>query len=321
MIDKKEILSIAEKTIRTESDAIAALVSLLNEDFAHAVEEIYNSKGRIVVTGIGKSANIATKLVATFNSTGTPAIFMHAADAIHGDLGSIQSDDVVLCISKSGNTPEIKVLLPLIKQMGNKIMAICGNTSSYLFEKADFFIHSYVKEEACPDNLVPTSSTTAQLVLGDALAIALLQMRGFNSADFARYHPGGSLGKKLYLRVADLMHTNDKPEVTPDTPVKDVIYEISSKRLGMTAVVEQGVVSGIITDGDLRRMLEKNNDIDRLTARQIMSENPKTIAESAYAVEALRLMEAQKITQLVVISSGAYSGVIHLHDIVKEGII
>ena len=321
MLDKKDILSIAEKTIRIESEAIAALRALLNESFAHAVTEIFNAKGRVVITGIGKSANIATKVVATFNSTGTPAIFMHAADAIHGDLGSIQHDDVVLCISKSGNTPEIKVLLPLIKQLGNKIIAICGNTSSYLAEKADFFINSFVKEEACPNNLAPTSSTTAQLVLGDALAVALLQLRGFNSSDFARYHPGGSLGKKLYLRVEDLMHENDKPEVTPDTSIKDVIYEISSKRLGMTAVVEQNKLLGIITDGDLRRMLEKNRIIDGLTAGQIMSKNPKTIDKSAFAVEALRQMEAQKITQLVVVSSGTYYGVIHLHDIIKEGII
>ncbi len=315
------ILNIAKKTIQIESEAIAGLKDLLTVDFEKAVEAILNSKGRVIVTGIGKSANIATKIVATFNSTGTPAIFMHAADAIHGDLGNIQKDDVLLFISKSGNTPEIKVLVPLVKNYGNKIIAISGNNDSYLSKNADFSINSYVKEEACPNNLAPTSSTTAQLVLGDALAVALLQLRDFSTDDFAKYHPGGALGKKLYMRVADIMRENDKPIVQPYANIKDVIVEISSKRLGTTAVVDGETIIGIITDGDLRRMLETNHSFEELSAKDIMSKNPKTIVEDALAIDALHTMENNNITQLLVVVDNKYVGVIHLHDILKEGII
>lgn len=321
METKYTILEIAKKTIAVESQAIASLSDLLNIDFEKATQSILHSKGRVIVTGIGKSANIATKIVATFNSTGTPAIFMHAADAIHGDLGNIQHDDVVLCISKSGNTPEIKVLIPLIKNYGNTIIAISGNKESYLGENADFFINSYVKEEACPNNLAPTSSTTAQLVLGDALAVALLQLRDFTSDDFAKYHPGGALGKKLYMRVADVMLKKDLPKVLPNATIKDVILEISSKRLGTTAVVEGTEIIGIITDGDLRRMLESHKNFEDLSAKDIMSNNPKTIIADTLAVEALQTMENNNITQLLVVTNNQYVGVIHLHELLKEGII
>ncbi len=315
------ILKIAKKTLAIESEAIANLIDLLTVDFEKAVRTIITSKGRVIVTGIGKSANIATKIVATFNSTGTPAIFMHAADAIHGDLGIIQKDDVVLFISKSGNTPEIKVLLPLIKDSGNKIIAICGNQKSYLGEKTDFFINSYVKEEACPNNLAPTTSTTAQLVLGDAIAVTLLQLRDFQSGDFAKYHPGGALGKRLYMRVEDIMHKSDKPFVHPNADIKDVIMEISSKRLGTTAVIEDSLIIGIITDGDLRRMIETHQNFEDLSAKDIMSENPKMILKDALAVDALQTMENNNITQLLVVVDDKYYGVIHLHDLLKEGII
>ncbi len=315
------ILKIAKKTLAIESEAIANLIDLLTVDFEKAVRTIITSKGRVIVTGIGKSANIATKIVATFNSTGTPAIFMHAADAIHGDLGIIQKDDVVLFISKSGNTPEIKVLLPLIKDSGNKIIAICGNQKSYLGEKTDFFINSYVKEEACPNNLAPTTSTTAQLVLGDAIAVTLLQLRDFQSGDFAKYHPGGALGKRLYMRVEDIMHKSDKPFVNPNADIKDVIMEISSKRLGTTAVIEDSLIIGIITDGDLRRMIETHQNFEDLSAKDIMSKNPKTILKDALAVDALQTMENNNITQLLVVVDDKYYGVIHLHDLLKEGII
>ncbi len=315
------ILKIAKQTLTIESEAIANLKNLLTPDFENAVRSIISSKGRVIVTGIGKSANIATKIVATFNSTGTPAIFMHAADAIHGDLGNIQKDDTVLCISKSGTTPEIKVLIPLIKNYGNTIIAICGSVDSYLEQNTDYFINSFVKEEACPNNLAPTTSTTAQLVLGDALAVALLQLRDFSRSDFAKYHPGGALGKKLYLRVADIMQKNDIPIVQPHASIKDVIVEISSKRLGTTAVVDGKTIIGIITDGDLRRMLETNHSIEDLSAKDIMSKNPKTIVEDALAIDALHSMENNNITQLLVVVKNKYVGVIHLHDILKEGII
>jgi len=315
------LLAIAKQTLEIESKAIADLIHFLTPDFEKAVKTIINSKGRVIVTGIGKSANIASKVVATFNSTGTPAIFMHAADAIHGDLGNILEDDVVLCISKSGNTPEIKVLLPLIKNSKNTIIAISGNPNSYLGENADYFINSYVAEEACPNNLAPTTSTTAQLVLGDALAIALLQLRDFSSADFAKYHPGGSLGKKLYMRVEDVMQKKDIPSVNPDAAIKDVIMEISSKRLGTTAVLDDSKVVGVITDGDLRRMLEAHQNIENLSAKDIMSKNPKTILQEALAIDALQIMEDNNITQLLVVINDEYVGVIHLHDLLKEGII
>lgn len=304
-----------------ESNAIANLSNLLDEDFSNAVELIYNSKGRVIITGIGKSAIIANKIVATLNSTGTPSVFMHAADAIHGDLGLILEDDVVICISKSGNTPEIKVLVPLIKNGPNKMVAITGNKDSFLGQNADFVLNAYVEKEACPNNLAPTTSTTAQLVMGDALSVCLLELRGFSSKDFAKYHPGGALGKKLYLRVSDLSSVNQKPSVSIDTNIKDVIIEISEKMLGVTAVVENHKIIGIITDGDLRRMLSKTDHFLNLTAKDIMGANPKTIDNDAMAVDAMELMETNGISQLLVEENGNYAGVVHLHDLIKEGII
>jgi arabinose-5-phosphate isomerase len=318
--NKNTIIENAKKTILLESEAIGNLVNFLNEDFDKAVHFIHNANGRVIVTGIGKSAIIATKIVATLNSTGTPAIFMHAADAIHGDLGTIQRNDVVICISKSGNTPEIKVLVPLIKNYGNKIIAITGNTKSFLATNASFIINSFVEKEACPNNLAPTTSTTAQLVLGDALAICLLELNNFSSKDFAKYHPGGALGKKLYLRVRDLIGKNEIPEVSLTTPIKDVIIEISKKRLGTTAVIENDKIVGIITDGDLRRMLKNNPDISLLSAKDIMSIKPKTIHVDAMAIQALETMENNNITQILVEDSLKYVGVVHLHDLLKEGI-
>ncbi|HLT32808.1 MAG TPA: KpsF/GutQ family sugar-phosphate isomerase [Aquaticitalea sp.] len=318
---KDSILNTAKKTIELESQAIAHLISLLNEDFANAVELIYNSKGRVIITGIGKSAIIANKIVATLNSTGTPSVFMHAADAIHGDLGLMLEDDIVICISKSGNTPEIKVLVPLIKNAKNKMIAITGNTKSVLALQADYILNAYVAQEACPHNLAPTTSTTAQLVIGDALAICLLELKGFSSKDFAKYHPGGALGKRLYLRVNDLSSMNEKPKVTLDTNVKQVIVEISEKMLGVTAVVEDNKIVGIVTDGDLRRMLTKNDSFLHLTAKDIMSSNPKRIDSNAMAIDAMELMETNEISQLLVEHKGVYAGVIHLHDLIKEGII
>lgn len=304
-----------------ESEAIANLAQLLDDDFADAVQLIYNSKGRVIITGIGKSAIIANKIVATLNSTGTPAIFMHAADAIHGDLGLILKDDVVVCISKSGNTPEIKVLVQLINNGPNKMIAITGNKDSFLAQRADYILNAYVEKEACPNNLAPTTSTTAQLVMGDALAVCLLELRGFSSKDFAKYHPGGALGKKLYLRVSDLSSMNEKPKVHKSTSVKDVIIEISEKMLGVTAVVENNKVIGIITDGDLRRMLSKTDNFSAYTANDIMSANPKCIDNDAMAVDAMELMETNGISQLLVEKNGNYAGVVHLHDLIKEGII
>ncbi|QXP69673.1 KpsF/GutQ family sugar-phosphate isomerase [Polaribacter sp. R2A056_3_33] len=315
------IINTARETILTESNAIANLAKLIDADFEEAVNFILNSNGRVIVTGIGKSANIAAKIVATFNSTGTPAIFMHAADAIHGDLGNVQQDDVVICLSKSGNTPEIKVLVPLIKNYGNKIVAITGNVDSYLGEHADFTLNAYVEKEACPNNLAPTTSTTAQLVLGDALAVCLLDLRGFTSKDFAKYHPGGALGKRLYLRVADLVEKNQVPTVNETDSIAKVIVEISEKRLGVTAVLNKEKLTGIITDGDIRRMLSKSTQISQITAKDIMGKNPKTILEDAMAVDALTLMEKNSITQMLVVDhKNKYVGVVHLHDLIKEGI-
>ena len=315
------IINTAKETILTESKAIANLADLLDENFSKAVEYIYESRGRVIITGIGKSAIIANKIVATLNSTGTPSIFMHAADAIHGDLGLILEDDVVICISKSGNTPEIKVLVPLIKNGPNKMIAITGNLESYLAQQADCVLNTYVDKEACPNNLAPTTSTTAQLVMGDALAVCLLELRGFSSKDFAKYHPGGSLGKKLYLRVNDLASQNMKPQVKPETNLKNVIIEISEKMLGVTAVLENDDIIGIITDGDLRRMLSKTDDVSNLTARDVMSNNPKRIDHNAMAVDAMEVMETFGISQLLVEKDGQYAGVVHLHDLIKEGII
>lgn len=304
-----------------ESEAIANLANLLDDDFADAVQLILNSKGRVIITGIGKSAIIANKIVATLNSTGTPAIFMHAADAIHGDLGLILKDDVVVCISKSGNTPEIKVLVQLINNGPNKMIAITGNKDSFLAQRADYILNAYVEKEACPNNLAPTTSTTAQLVIGDALAVCLLELRGFSSKDFAKYHPGGALGKKLYLRVSDISSVNEKPKVNKSTSIKDIIIEISEKMLGVTAVVENNKVVGIITDGDLRRMLSKTDNFSAYTAADIMSANPKCIDVDAMAVDAMELMETNGISQLLVEKNGKYAGVVHLHDLIKEGII
>ncbi|TXE17083.1 KpsF/GutQ family sugar-phosphate isomerase [Psychroserpens burtonensis] len=317
----QSILKTARKTIDLERDAIANLSHLLTNDFANAVSLIYNSKGRVIITGIGKSAIIANKIVATLNSTGTPSVFMHAADAIHGDLGLILDDDVVICISKSGNTPEIKVLVPFIKNAKNKLIAITGNEKSFLAQQADFILNAYVEQEACPNNLAPTTSTTAQLVLGDALAVCLLELRGFSSKDFAKYHPGGALGKRLYLRVSDLSSVNEKPRVELNTSAKNVIIEISEKMLGVTAVVDNNKIAGIVTDGDLRRMLTKSDAFIHLTAKDIMSSNPKRIDENAMAVDAKELMEKYGISQLLVEKDGEYAGVIHIHDLIKEGLI
>ncbi|MDG1954156.1 MAG: KpsF/GutQ family sugar-phosphate isomerase [Polaribacter sp.] len=321
MKDINSINTIAKETILIESNAIANLVNLIDDNFENSVKYILNSKGRVIVTGIGKSANIATKIVATFNSTGTPAIFMHAADAIHGDLGTIQNDDVVICISKSGNTPEIKVLVPLIQNYGNKIIAITGNTDSFLGTNADFTLNTFVEKEACPNNLAPTTSTTAQLVMGDALAVCLLKLKGFSSNDFAKYHPGGALGKRLYLRVSDLIKNNQIPKVGKNSSISEVIVEITEKRLGVTAVIENNNIIGIITDGDIRRMLTKSTEINSLSANDIMSKDPKTIAINAMAIDALETLESNDITQILVTNdNNEYLGVVHLHDLIKEGI-
>ncbi len=321
MNSNKSIISTAKQTFEMESNAIANLSTLIDDDFANAVALIYNSKGRVIITGIGKSAIIATKIVATLNSTGTPSVFMHAADAIHGDLGLILKDDTVICISKSGNTPEIKVLVPLIKSAKNKMIAITGNKDSFLGVQSDYVLNTYVEKEACPNNLAPTTSTTAQLVIGDALAVCLLELRGFSKKDFAKYHPGGALGKRLYLRVNDLSSVNQKPMVTLDTNVRQVIIEITEKMLGVAAVVDDEKIVGIVTDGDLRRMLSKADDFTSLTAKDIMSANPKHIDADAMAVDAMDMMETHGISQLLVEENGKYAGIVHLHDLIKEGII
>ena len=316
------IKQVALKTIKLEAEAVSGLSTFINEDFEKAVEAIAASKGRIVVSGIGKSAIIAQKIVATFNSTGTPSIFMHAADAIHGDLGVVQQDDVVIIISKSGESPEIKVLVPLIKNFGNLLIGIVGSLDSYLAQKSDLVINTTVEQEACPNNLAPTTSTTAQLVMGDALAICLMELNSFQSADFAKFHPGGMLGKKLYLRVIDLYTTHEKPKVLADQSLKEVIIEMTKKRLGITAVVnEENDLLGIITDGDLRRMLEKSVAIDTVSAATIMTADPKTIGPDELAVEALDMLRKNEISQLVVSEKGKYLGIIHLHDLIREGLI
>lgn len=317
----QQIINRAKQTICEEIEAIQKLHDFVNEDFAQCVKIIHESRGRVVVTGIGKSANIGQKIVATFNSTGTPAMFMHAADAIHGDLGMIQKDDVIICISRSGNTPEIKMLVPLLRTYGNKLIAMVGDPTSFLAQQADFIINCYIEKEAGLYNLAPTSSTTAQLVMGDALAMALVEYTHFTPNDFARNHPGGVLGKRLYLTVEELYQRNEKPEVSPKDSIRDVIIEISSKRLGSTAVTENGKIIGIITDGDLRRMLQKNPNIEQLTATDVMSPNPRTIDCKTLVVDALSIMRNNKITQLLVVDNNCYVGVIHLHDILKEGII
>jgi arabinose-5-phosphate isomerase len=320
-MDSNAILALARNTIASESKAIEHLGTLLTSDFAEAVQCILKCEGRVVISGIGKSAIIASKIVATLNSTGTPAIFMHAADAIHGDLGTIQKDDVVICISKSGNTPEIKMLVPLIKQGSNVLLGMTGNPDSFLGNKADFVLNTYVEKEACPNNLAPTTSTTAQMVMGDALAICLLELRGFSSRDFARYHPGGTLGKRLYLRVGDIVAQNQVPKVEMDTPVKDAILEISEKMLGVTAVLDKGRIVGVITDGDIRRMLNKYDNINGLQARDIMTSNPKTIEVDVLAVKALRTIQKHDISQLLAVDGSEYKGVVHIHNLINEGIL
>ncbi len=321
MNNAKAILDLAKKTIKTEGDAIHNLSSFLNDDFSNAVNCIVQSKGRVIITGIGKSAIIASKIVSTLNSTGTPAIFMHAADAIHGDLGTVQDNDVVICISKSGNTPEIKMLVPLIKRGENKLIALTGNTDSFLGQQADFILNAYVEKEACPNNLAPTTSTTAQLVMGDALAICLLELKGFSSNDFAKYHPGGSLGKRLYLRVDDIVSRNQKPQVDINADIKKVIVEISEKMLGVTAVLENGRIAGVITDGDIRRMLNNYETINGLTAKDIMSFDPKTIEVNVLAIKALERMQNKGISQLLAVEGENYRGVVHLHNLINEGIL
>ncbi len=317
-----EILQAAKKTIETEAAAIAKLSQQLDENFEKAIDSLATCKGRVVISGIGKSAIIAQKIVATLNSTGTPAIFLHAADAIHGDFGAVQPDDCVIVVSKSGESPEIKILVSLIKSSGNPLLAITGNKFSFLATKANFVFNARVEQEACPNNLAPTTSTTAQLVMGDAIAICLMQKRGFDAAAFAKIHPGGALGKKLYLRVRDLYTQHEKPEVNADQPVKEVILEMTRKRLGVTAVTAaDGRLAGIITDGDLRRMLEKSDSITTIRARDIMSFNPKTIDPSEMAVNALDLMQKNEITQLIVAEKETYLGILHLHDLIKEGLI
>ncbi|MBQ9473515.1 MAG: KpsF/GutQ family sugar-phosphate isomerase [Bacteroidales bacterium] len=325
MKSKEEINAIALQVISEERKAVENLSTRIGDAFYEAVRTIFSTNGRVVVTGIGKSANIATKIVSTFNSTGTPAVFMHAADAIHGDLGIIRPDDVVICLSKSGNTPEIKVLLPLVKNFGNTLIAIVGNRDSFLAREADIVLDVTVEHEACPNNLAPTSSTTAQLVMGDALAVALIECRNFSAQDFARFHPGGTLGKQLYMRVNDLYTQNESPVVYADTPVRDTIIEMTTRRLGCTAVLaspDDRRLRGIVTDGDLRRMLKGGRSIDDLKAADIMTTTPKCIAATEYVVKALALMRSNSITQLLVLDNdGNYVGVLHIHDILREGII
>jgi arabinose-5-phosphate isomerase len=313
---------IALKTIELEAQSVSGLSQFINDDFEKAVHAISVCKGRVVISGIGKSAVIAQKIVATLNSTGTPSVFMHATDAIHGDLGIVQQEDVVIIISKSGESPEIKVLVPLIKNFKNILIGMVGNNQSYLAGQSDIILNTTVSQEACPNNLAPTSSTTAQLVMGDALAVCLMELKGFGSDDFAKFHPGGTLGKKLYLRVSDIYIKNEKPKLTKEKSLKEVIVEISSKRLGATAIVDDhNNLLGIITDGDLRRMLEKNISLDKLTAADIMTTNPKSIGADELAVDALDLMRKKSITQLVVVDNGKYLGFIHLHDLIREGLI
>lgn len=316
-----DIKSLAQSTFELEAANVLALSEKIDTDFVGVIEKILDLKGRVILTGIGKSAIIAQKIVATLNSTGTPSIFMHAADAIHGDLGIIQSDDLIIAISKSGNTPEIKVLVPYLKQTGNILVAMVGNKQSFLAENADFILDTSITREACPNNLAPTTSTTVQLAMGDAIAVCLQTLRQFTDQDFAKYHPGGALGKQLYLKVGDLSDNNGLPKVDPSSDVRTVLISITKFRLGATVVVDNHQISGIITDGDIRRMLEKHTDVSGLNAKDIMSLHPKTIERSELAANALHLMRQNSISQLVVTADGQYAGIIHLQDILKEGII
>ncbi|HIG32971.1 MAG TPA: KpsF/GutQ family sugar-phosphate isomerase [Flavobacteriales bacterium] len=321
MKSSTEIKKIAKEAIVLEVEAIKKLESAINDNFVKVIDLLLHAKGRLIVAGIGKSANIASKIVATFNSTGQPAVFLHAADAIHGDLGNIQKEDVVICISKSGNTPEIKALLPFIKNMGNAIIALTGNMNSFLAKEANFALDVSVEKEACPNNLAPTSSTTAQLVMGDALAVTLLACKNFTDKDFARFHPGGTLGKRLYLKLADILHENSSPQVVSGSTINEVIIEISKKRLGATAIIDNEKLAGVITDGDLRRMLEKKTNFENLQAQDIMCVQPKTIQIDALAYDALQMMERYNISQLLVMAGPKYKGIIHIHEIIKEGVV
>jgi len=318
---RTNILAVAKKTILSESQSIANLSELLTDDFVKTVELIYNSKGRLVVTGIGKSAIIAQKIVATLNSTGTPSMFLHASEAVHGDLGMVQPNDIVICISKSGNSPEIKVLVPILNKYGNTLIAITGNLTSFLAKNAQFVLDTTVESEACPNNLAPTNSTTAQLVMGDCLAVCLMDLNNFTTENFAKYHPGGALGKKLLLRIMDMLDDVKKPAVSPETNIKTVIFEISEKRLGVCAVVENNKIIGIIIDGDIRRMLSKNDSIKDIVAKDIMTINPKMMKPTDMVIDALNIMEDFSITQLIISENGEYKGIIHLQDILKEGIV
>ena len=321
MKSSQEILEFAQQTIQIEAEAINQLLKQLNKDFSDLVQKILTLKGRVIATGVGKSAIIAQKLVATFNSTGTPSIFMHAADAVHGDLGIIQKDDLIICLSKSGNTAEIKVLIPLLKQGRNLLACIVGDINSYLAQQSDFIINSTIEVEACPNNLAPTTSTTAQLVMGDALAVALLKCRAFSKEDFAKFHPGGALGKRLYLKVVDLCVLNEKPQIDTGANIREAILEITKKRLGVVAITDENQLKGVITDGDLRRMMEKYSSFENLKAIDIMNHTPKTIDYNEMAVNALDLMKQFNITQLIVLKDNLYFGVVHLHDLLNEGII
>ena len=319
-MDTKDIIGFGKEVIKLQSDSIKNLVDLIDENFENAIKLILDSKGRVVVTGIGKSAIIANKIVATLNSTGTPAIFMHAADAIHGDLGIIKKDDIIICISKSGNTPEIKDLVPFLNMNNNPLISITGDINSFLAKNSAVVLSSYVDIEVCPNNLAPTNSTTAQLVIGDALAVTLVKIKGFTSNDFAKFHPGGSLGKKLFLKVKDIVDTDLKPMVTENDNIKDVIIEISNKMLGITPVLSKNSIVGVITDGDLRRTLLNNQEISNLVASDIMSINPQIIDFEIKAVDALKIMKNNKISQLIVTKDNKYYGVLHIQNIIKEGI-
>lgn len=321
-MDNQTIKASALRTIQTEAGAITGLQQFINEDFLAVVRLLKDCRGKVIISGVGKSALIAQKIVATFNSTGTPGVFLHAADAIHGDLGIVQPGDIVIVISKSGDSPEIKALVPFIKNFGNVLVAMVGNTASYLAKNSNYIINTTVEMEACPNNLAPTSSTTAQMVMGDALAVCLMELKGFNSDHFAKFHPGGTLGKKLYMKVGDLISANEKPMVTPHASVKEVIVEITQKRLGATAVVAHDKICGIITDGDIRRMLEKSETITGLRASDIMTQNPKIISSNSLAVDALELLTSHNISQLPAIQDdGTYAGIVHIHDLIREGII
>ncbi|MFM7022872.1 MAG: SIS domain-containing protein [Flavobacteriales bacterium] len=320
-MDREKLIKIAQSTIEVEAKALLALKSSVNASFVAAVELLFRSKGRVIISGIGKSANIANKIVATLNSTGTPAIFMHAADAIHGDLGVVQKDDVVICISNSGNSPEIKALIPFLKERGNKLIAMAGNENSVLAKEADFFIYTGVEQEACAINVVPTASTTAQLAMGDAIAVCLLEMKNITAEDFAKFHPGGTLGKQLSLKLESFCK-GEAPKVLETATIKEIIYEISSRRLGATVVLDtKSNITGIITDGDIRRMLEKGGDVSLLNAKDIMGHNPKTISKDELAIKGLEMLEQKNITQLIVVdASGKYYGMVHFHDLIREGL-